>query len=244
MALLSPSREKIAITDAMRANLVRVRGIRAAARRAGDDRLALRTWQADRLGRTYADLLEDPRYQPAATFFLADLYGPKDFSERDDEMARILPTMTRLLPVSAMKTFALAIELDCLSEELDAAQIAALRAGQATGPLAINAPRYAAAFRSCANRPARERQIALVGEIGGALDALARKPLIAGAVELMRTPAHAAGLGELHDFLERGFHAFRHMRGAEAFLAVIDRRERSILERLFGGDPDPFRAVA
>lgn len=241
MALLSPSREKIAIVEAMRGDLARVRGIRAAARRAGEDRLALRAWQADRLARTYADLLESPRYRPAAAFFLADLYGPKDFSERDDEMARILPTLTRLLPVSAVKTLALAVELDCLSEELDAAQIGALRASQATGPLVIDAPRYAAAFRRCANRPARERQIALVREIGGALDALARKALIARAVDLMRAPAHAAGLGELHDFLERGFHAFRHMRGADEFLAIIERRERRILERLFEGDPEPFR---
>jgi len=241
MALLSQSREKTAIAEAMRADLARVRDIRSAARRAGGERLALRAWQAERLARTYADLLENPRYRPAAAFFLADLYGPKDFSERDDEVARILPTMTRLLPVSAVKTFALAVELDCLSEELDAAQIDALRASQATGPLVVDAPRYAAAFRRCANRTSRERQIALVGEIGGALDALARKPLIAGAVEMMRAPARAAGLSELHEFLERGFRAFRHMRGADEFLAVIDRRERRILERLFGGDPDPFR---
>ena len=242
MALLSPSREKTAIAEAMREGLARVRGMRAAARSAGEDRQALRAWQAERLARTYADLLSDPRYRPAATFFLADLYGPKDFGERDDELARILPTLTRLLPVSAVRTFARAVELDCLSEELDAAQIAALRADRATGPLEIDAARYATAFRRCRNRAARERQVALVGEIGRALDALARKPLIAGAVEMMRTPAHAAGLGALHSFLERGFRAFRHMRGAEEFLAVIDRRERRLLGRLFDGDPDPFRA--
>lgn len=242
MALPFLSREKTAIAETMRNTLARVRGIRADARRAGDDRLKLRTWQADRLARTYADLLANPRYLPAARFFLEDLYGPKDFSERDDEVARILPTMTRLLPVSAVQTFALAVELDCLSEQLDAALANALReANAADKPLVIDAPRYAAAFRRCANRPDRERQVALVGEIGVALDALARKPLIAKAVEMMRVPAHAAGLGELHEFLERGFLAFRHMQGASEFLAVIDQRERRILDRLFAGAPNPFR---
>ena len=235
-------REKTALADAMRENLARVRGIRAAARSAGDDRLTLRAWQSDRLARTYADLLDDARYRPAARFFLEDLYGPKDFSERDDEVARILPTMTRLLPVGAVHAFALAIELDCLSEQLDAALVGALRkGGAAEGRLVIDASRYAQAYRRCANKPERERQVALVGEIGVALDILARKPLIARAVKMMHGPAHAAGLGELHEFLERGFLAFRHMQGASEFLAVIDRRERRILEGLFAGVPDPFQ---
>jgi hypothetical protein len=242
MGPLFASNEKSAIAEATRASLARVRGIRAAARRAGDDRLALRAWQSERLARTYADLLANARYGPAARFFLEDLYGAKDFAERDDEMARILPTMTRLLPANAVRTLGLAIELDCLSEQLDAALLDALRAKAGAGaPLVTDATRYAAAFRDCANLPERERQIALVGEIGAALDALARKTLIAKAVEMMHGPAHAAGLGELHAFLERGFQAFRHMRGASEFLATIDRRERRILARLFGGDPDPFR---
>ena len=244
MAGLFTSREKSAIADSIRADLARVRELRAAARSAGDDRLRLRAWQSERLARTYPDLLADPRYGPAARFFLEDLYGPKDFSARDDEVARILPAMTRILPASAVRTFGLAIELDCLSERLDAAIIAALRASRTDGAvLTIDSTRYATAYRACANRPERERQIALVGEIGVALDALARKPLIARAIELMRAPAHAAGLGELHDFLERGFGAFRHMRGAREFLAIIDRRERLILDRIFEADPDPFRAT-
>lgn len=242
MASLFISTEKAAIAEAVRSKLARVRDIRAAARRAGGDRLKLREWQAGRLAGTYADLLADARYGPAARFFLEDLYGPKDFTERDDEVARILPTMTRLLPTSAVRTFGLAIELDCLSEQLDAALIDALREGVGTGaPISIDAARYAAAYRKCANRTDRERQIALVGEIGVALDALSEKPLVAKALRMMRGPAHAAGLGALHEFLERGFLAFRHMHGASEFLAVIGRRERRILDRLFAGEPDPFR---
>ena len=56
-------------------------------------RLRLREWQAARLARTHADLLASPRFGQAAEFFLSDLYGPKDFSSRDEEVERILPCL-------------------------------------------------------------------------------------------------------------------------------------------------------
>ena len=56
----------------------------------------------------------------------------------------------------------------------------------------------------------------------------------------MEAPARNAGLGALHDFLARGLKAFRHMRGAEEFLRIIDRRERLINDRILGGVSEPF----
>ncbi|MGO9475857.1 MAG: hypothetical protein ACLPWS_20990, partial [Rhodomicrobium sp.] len=47
-------------------------------------REALRVWQAARLARTHADLLETPRYASTALFFLSDIYGPKDLSRHED----------------------------------------------------------------------------------------------------------------------------------------------------------------
>ena len=81
-----------------------------------EDRLRLRAWQAERLAATYRDLLDSARYHDAARFFLSDLYGPKDFSERDHELERILPTLSATLPASGIRTVALAIEVDALSE--------------------------------------------------------------------------------------------------------------------------------
>ena len=68
---------------------------KALRQRANDDpaamgkRLLLRQWQAARLARTYTDLLASERFGKAAQFFLSDLYGPKDFSSRDEEVERI-----------------------------------------------------------------------------------------------------------------------------------------------------------
>ena len=52
-----------------------------------------------------------------------------------------------------------------------------------------------------------------------------------------------AGWHELQGFLERGYAAFKHMKGAEEFLNTIETRETGILDRIYAGDPDPFDLV-
>jgi len=174
----------------LRQHLGRAKALRAAANadpRMSADRMRLRGWQADRLAATYRDLLDSERYNAAARFFLTDLYGPKDFSERDHEVERILPTMSATLPASGIRTIALAIEVDALSEELDAAMVAELRRARAMSKISGKA--YAEAYRRCGKRAQRELQLKLIGEIGEALAALVRKPLVHAALRLMRGPA-------------------------------------------------------
>lgn len=202
----------------------------------GRRRLVLREWQVARLARTHADLLGSQRYGEAATFFLSDLYGPKDCGERDAELERILPIMTGMLPVSGLRTLLLAIEVDALSERLDMAMIGVLGA-QLDDP-GFDHRVYAAAYRKVGDRPGREMQIRLIGETGEALDAFAHKPFVRMALKMMHGPARMAGLGELQAFLERGFDAFRTMRDAGEFLELIVSRERTYSEALFAGaDP-------
>ena len=73
-----------------------------------------------------------------------------------------------------------------------------------------------------------------------AYDRLVVKPFIFTTLKVMRRPAKLAGLQDLQSFLEHGFEAFRHMGGADEFLATIGGRETRILSRLFSGHPDPF----
>jgi hypothetical protein len=229
--------ERAECCAALVAFLTEARDLRLAA--AGDSvfgrrRLKLREWQAARLARTHAELLASPRYGQAAEFFLSDLYGPKDFSERDAEVERILPIMTSMLPVSGLRTLLLAVEVDALSERFDAAMVDALGARLDTPEL--DAADYAAAYREVGDRAGRELQIRLIGETGEALDALARKPFVRGALRMMHGPAHLAGLGELHTFLQRGFDAFRSMGDAAEFLESISGRERAVSRALFAGE--------
>lgn len=197
----------------------------------------LKRWQSDRLARTYADLARQPRYHDATRFFLNDLYGPKDFSRRDEAMVRILPAMAKLLPKSAVETASLAIELEALSESLDHRVAAALAPG------AITEASYAEANRNACTREDRLRQIELIQAVGERLDELVRKPLVLKTLQLMRQPARAAGLADLQDFLERGFCAFRAMHGAGEFLAALRDRETAIVNEMFA-EPEAKRRSA
>ena len=215
-------------------HLRRLRALRGEGKRAPGRLAELKRWQSQRLTRTYADMAAQDRYGAATAFFIDDLYGAKDFSARDQAMLRILPVMSRLLPASAVETAALAIELEALSEDLDHRLAAKLAAGPVTEES------YAKAYRASATRGERERQVELIGAAGRRLDEVVRKPMLGSTLKLMRRPAAMAGLADLQNFLERGFGAFRSMKGADEFLEVVRRRETELLNRLFSGAARPF----
>lgn len=196
---------------------------------------AIKRFQHARFEATYADLLAHPRYGRAARFFLEDLYGPGDFSQRDDQFARIVPALVRLFPHDIVSTVRSLAELHALSERLDTAMAEVLPAIAAAD--ALDAPAYGRAWRTVGQPEARERQIALMLEVGEALERFVRNPVLRHTLRLMRGPAQAAGLGALQRFLETGFDTFREMKGAGTFLATIAERERGLARTLFAGDP-------
>ena len=198
------------------------------------DRLA--DWQARRLRMTYADLAADARYTGAVEFFQNDLYSSADYSRRDADLARVVPTMVKMLPEGVISTGALAMELNALTQELDRALLARLPRADAQFSVA----EYCKAYRRAGNFPSRKRQIKLIGEVGASLDRYVNKPLVRTALAMMKQPARMAGMGALQDFLERGFSSFRAMGGAETFLRTVDERETHIMESIAGGATDAF----
>ena len=213
--------------------------------RGADTRLAqamklLNAWQAERLARTYADLRADPRYEPATEFFLSDLYGPKDFTERDESVEKLYPYAIRVLSEHALQTIAQAMELNLMTHELDHA-LAGVLVDRLKVTDRITEADYCEAYRRCDNFDRRKHQIGLIRKLGEDLDAVVAKPMIYAALRLARRPAQLAGLHELQDFLERGFRAYRHMNGAKEFLDAVESRETRILERIYARDPKPFR---
>lgn len=196
-------------------------------------RQRLRDFQSQRLAHTHSDLLASPLFAQAARFFLSDLYGPMDARGRDAELARVVPTLTRLLPTSGVRTLLLATELDALSERLDAAMVHALGASL-DAPLTEAA--YARAYRQVSSTAERQHQIDLIDATGNTLDSLARVPLLHATLKAMHKPAQAAGLGDLQAFLERGFDAFRSMgKSSKVFLDTIRQREMQFSQALFAG---------
>ena len=82
------------------------REARARGRRPWARPCALKAYQQQRFSRTYADLLASSRYAAASRFFLDELYGPQDFSDRDAQFARVVPALVRLFPQELVETVA------------------------------------------------------------------------------------------------------------------------------------------
>lgn len=200
----------------------------------------LQAWQAARLERSFAGFLDDPRKAPAARFFLTDVYGDRDFSRRDADIARVLPMMRRLLPDALLEAVADAIELGILTHALDLrmAEAIAARAGRRRS---VTEALYADAYREVGHRRLRARQIELIGQVGRGMGPALRLPGIGTLLRLSRGPARAAGLAALQDFLERGYSAFHALGDVDDFLVEIERSERLAMQRLFAGEADPFR---
>jgi hypothetical protein len=142
--------------------------------------------------------------------------------------------MQRLLPSGALATVTMAIQLSALSQELDRALLAKL----AASPLTVTS--YCVAYRACANRTDRERQIALIGTVGRGLDQYVRARLVRHALAVMRMPARAAGWARCRGFRARRCR-FRPDARATEFLDTIDARESALMNAIFAGDDAPFR---
>ena len=191
------------------------------------DRLAIRQWQQERLATTHAALLKSPKYGPATTFFLTELYSTADLTQRDADIERVIKILVKFLPDKALRTLAAALEMDALSERMDGLMAAQLRSTQTSNePLVITPESYGTAYRAMGQFDLRLRQIELTQDIGLALDKLSRLPLLRGLLRMMSGPAQIGGVGGLHAFLERGYAAFAHMGDAKAFINAIVNQER------------------
>lgn len=188
---------------------------------------AVKRYQQRRFVHTYADLLSSPRYGAAARFFLDDLYGPRDFSQRDAQFVRVVPALVRLFPSEIVQTVETLARLHALSEGLDSEM------GLHVSARELDAASYVSAWQATARRSDRHLQIEFTLEVGSALDRYTRRPLLRQSLKMMRGPARAAGLGELQRFLESGFDTFKEMQGAKEFLEIIRSRERALAEAMF-----------
>jgi hypothetical protein len=206
------------------------REVKALREHSAKDLLLVKAFQAQRLQGTYQDLLTHSQYRNPTLFFLNDLYGTKDFSQRDAELIRVIPALQRFLPDSALSTIADAVELDALSERLDHELCEVLLGSLGKSPSTCTLDQYRQAYRVVDqhNPQSREQQMKLVQHIGTALNVLVRKPLLGGLVKSMGPVAHAAGLSSMHDFLTHGFACFKAMGDAREFLAIIQTREAAI----------------
>ncbi|WP_233198538.1 MULTISPECIES: FFLEELY motif protein [Luteimonas] len=201
----------------------------------------VRRWQASRLRDSYLHLLDDPARRPATEFFLGDVSGDRDFTRRDADIARVLPTMRRLLPDKLLDTVADTIELGALSHALDLHMTTALET-LAPRRRKLDAALYAEAYRAVGRAPLRRRQVRLLGNVGRGFSRALTMRGVSALLAFSRGPAKLMGLTELQGFLERGYAAFDALDDADAFVSEIQQHEGTGSLRLFAGHPAPFVA--
>lgn len=201
--------------------------------------LLLRSWQAERLQTTYADLVADSHYRSAALFLLNDIYNPHEYGKREGEIERLHEFLSGVLPDSTLRVLEEAIDLYRLTDVLDNKLLGVLvdRLGMKEE---LDADLYIEGYRACDNYDHRLHQIESIVKLLDEVLAGSRNPMVGMALRLAHKPAFVAGWGELFDFMERGYLATKSLPESSDFIAIIQERETRILNQIYAGVPDPF----
>jgi hypothetical protein len=222
------------IRDAV-AEVQRLREESRAAPAIGQAVLRIKRLQAARFAGTYADLLASSTYGAAARFFLEELYGERDYADRDAQFARIAGAVEKLFPRDVADTAAALARLHALTESLDHAMAGVV-------PLAEveDVGAYVRGWKAVGRRPDRQRQLDAVVAMGAEMTRITRLPGLRMMLRMMRGAAAAAGLSALQRFLEAGFDTFgaiaKQKGSAERFLDTIRTREQQLMDLLFDAD--------
>lgn len=204
---------------------------------------AVQAWQCKRLMTSHQDMYKQTKFKPAVTFFVNELYGPKDFSQRDKDIARVAPKMAKLLPESALQSLVSALHLNELSFELDF-DLAKKLKNQGINRDDINRNTYLDAYRACDNRATRQQQINFIEVLGKDLAEVVKMRGISALLLLSRKPAKLAGVQSLHEFIETGFKAFKNLGNVDDFILPIVRFEQDLMKQMFDvSQPNPLPEV-
>ena len=199
---------------------------------------AVQTWQCKRLLATHQEMYQKKRFKPAVEFFINELYGPNDFSQRDQDIARIVPKMSKFMPENALQSLATALHLNNLSFELDFEMAKKLVDSE------INRDNYAEAYINCDNMATRQQQIDYIRILGTDLADVIKMRGISSLLFISRKPAKLAGVLALHEFLEKGFKSFKNLGNVEDFILPVVDKEHQIMQQLANpNSPNPLPDV-
>ncbi len=199
---------------------------------------SVQAWQCKRLLASHQHMYQQKRFKPAVEFFIDELYGHNDFSQRDQDIARVVPKMSTCLPQKALQSLASALYLNTLSFELDfglAKQLVNIE---------INRDTYAKAYVSCDNLANRQQQIDYIRTLGNDLADVVKMRGISSLLFISRKPAKMAGVLALHEFLEKGFKSFKNLGNVDDFITPVVNKEHEIMQQLAKPDsPNPLPDV-
>lgn len=196
----------------------------------------VKSFQSRRFAATYADLLDSADFGAASRFFLVELYGDRDYAERDAQFARIAGTLQKYFPDSVVATAVALAQLHALTEELDFEMAKASLTLDAKNAM-DESERYLKCWRLIERAEDRNQQLEAVLNVGAELNRLTQIRGLRMMLRMMRGPAKAAGLHALQQFLESGFDTFSDMSNrrnlAIDFLGTIGQREHVWIAKFF-----------
>ena len=188
-------------------------------------------WQMEYLLAFFADLHDRPGYGEAIDFTMSDLAGV-GISDRDRDLERAAPAITRMLPTKALETIAAAAKLNAAVLEVN---LGIFRRLQVDGELlaTISNRAYCVACREASTLDECVGLVHLATNLGGTLKTLVHVPLLGGLLRAMRGPAHAAGFGALQEFLQGGYTKFKAIPDIDHFLCEIDHRMTQVFTSIY-----------
>ncbi|MCK0163288.1 hypothetical protein [Marinobacter sp. S6332] len=204
-----------------------------------DNTFVIAAWQAERLKSTHLDLYQHPGYHEGLEFLLTDLYAPASMTRRDDNIDRVFPKMVKWLPDQQLEVLAGLVELNLITQQLDL-ELAELFEERNIPARSVTTEHYCEAYRASQKLEQRKKQVMLVGEVGQKLDRYVRNRTLGWLLSISRTPAEMADLSDLHNFLHRGYSAFRKMDKVDVLIDRLVTREQRVMNNILNGHPQPF----
>jgi len=193
------------------------------------DRFA--NWQLEYLLPYFSDLHVRDGYAEAIDFTMSDLAGV-GISNRDRDLERAAPALTKLLPLGGLATIASAAEMNAHVLKINIAICRCLLVDNEL-PDQITESAYCVACRKASSLEECVELVHLVTELGRTLKSLVNVPMIGITLRAMRAPAHAAGFGALQEFLEKGYRTFSQIPDTDHFLGEIETRMVGVFEKIY-----------
>ena len=188
-------------------------------------------WQVDYLLPFYEDLRTFANYAAAVDFVVSDLTG-LGVSQRDHDIARVVPIMSRMLPDKALRTMASAMQLNARVLDIN---LSICRHIYKERPVDadISEANYCCACRQASSLDECLELVHIIEEIGHNLDHVIHIPMIGLTLKAMRAPSRLAGFGALQRFLEKGYRTFNALGDVDQFLDDITLRMTEVFTRIF-----------
>jgi hypothetical protein len=188
-------------------------------------------WQLAYMLPFYEDLRASDDYAAAVDFVVSDLTGI-GVSQRDYDIARIVPIMSKMLPEKALQTIASAMELNARVLEINLSICRALFEKR-PADAQISDSDYRSACRRASSLEECLELVHLIEDVGRSLDHVIRIPMIGFTLKTMRAPARLAGFGALQMFLEKGYGTFAALQDVDQFLEDITLRMSEVFTKIF-----------